>query len=116
MTGSGILWDVLRRILQQLPSLLAMLGCMVAALVLWKRHPKVALKVIVSLGLMFLHGLVFAVAYAWVPSWYIKPVTNAAPQFVYTVLSLLYNASMAMILAVLLVAVFMQRQPASQQP
>ena len=98
-------------------SLLAMLGCMVAALVLWEAASQSCVESDREFGTDVLaRGLVFAVAYAWVPSWFIKPVTNAAPQFVYTVLSLLYNASMAIILAVLLVAVFMQRQPASQQP
>ena len=115
MTGSGIFWMIFRRILEQLPALLAMLGGMVAALILWKRHPKVSLTVIVSLGLMLLHALVFALAYAWVPSWFITPGTYTASQTIYSVLSLLYNSSLAIILAVLLIAVFMQRQ-ASQEP
>ena|ERR1700738_4982872 len=116
MTGSGILWAMLRLVLEQLPSLLTMLGCMVVALILWKRHPKVSLTVIVSLGLMLLHALVFAFVYAWVPNWFITPGTYRASQTVYTVLSLLYNGSLAIILAVLLIAVFMQRQTANQQP
>lgn len=116
MTGSAIFWDMLRLVLGQLPSLITMLGCMVAALILWKRHPKVSLAVIVSLGLMLLHALVFALAYAWVPSWFITPGTYTASQTVYTVLSLLYSGSLAIILAVLLIAVFMQRQTATRQP
>ena len=115
MTDSDILWQILRRTLEQLPSLLTILGCMIAALKLWKRHPRVSLTVTVSLGLMLLHALVFALAYAWVPNWFITPGRYTASQTVFTVLSLLYSASMAIILAVLLIAVFMQRQPASQQ-
>ena len=115
MTGSGILWMIIRRILEQMPSLLAILGGMVAALILWKRHPKVSLTVIVSLGLMLLHALVFAIAYVWVQNWFMSPGTYTASQTVYTVLSLLFNASLAIILAVLLIAVFMRRETASQE-
>jgi hypothetical protein len=105
-------------LVEQLPSLLTMLGCMVFAFLRWKRHPKVSLMVVLGLGLLFLHVIVFLFVYDLIPPLFIRPenyLTNAAVRRnVFLVLGLISNTVAAVAYAVLLAGVFMQRTRAPQ--
>jgi hypothetical protein len=117
MAASTKLFDLLRDLLEQLPSLLTLLVCMVVAIARWKKHPRVSLVVLISLGFLFFHLLVFTVVYNWVPDWLIHaaPIANQASvtRNVYLVLALVTNTSLAVGLALLLTGIFMKRTPAS---
>jgi glucan phosphoethanolaminetransferase (alkaline phosphatase superfamily) len=112
MEASNTLFQVFRSLVQQLPSLLTMLGCMVVAIVLWKRHPRISLTVIISMVLLIVHAFVFAIVYVVVPTMVLRSSGSAQMQSVYTVISLFFNLGLAVALGVLLAAVFMQRKPA----
>ena len=106
----GMLWDFA----MQLPSLLTMLACIVVAIIRWKRHPKVSLTVMISLALLLLVTLVFPFVYSLVPDLIVKPGDFKTRQTVFTVISFFYNSFSGIALAVLLAAIFMQRNtPAS---
>jgi hypothetical protein len=114
MEASNKLLQLLRALLLQLPSLLTLLVCIVFAVVRWKRHPKVSSTLLISLTLLFIHGIAFSVVYTWVPSWFITPA-NYDPlvtRNVYLVLGLIANTTAAAAFAMLLAAIFMQRKPA----
>ena len=104
------LYYMVHNVLVQLPSLLTILCCIVFAIVRWKRHPKVSLTVATSLSLLFMHSLFFAFVFAFVTDWLVKPGDYLAMQRVTTVISFIYNSSLAIALAVLLAGVFMQRK------
>lgn len=115
MEASNKLLNLLKAILEQAPSLLTLLGCIVFAITRWKRHPKVSLVLVISLGLLFFHGIVFSAVYNWVPGWFLQagPYDPAAFRRVYLVLGLISNTSAAVIFALLLAAIFIQRRPAT---
>jgi hypothetical protein len=110
------LFELLRALLEQTPSLLILLVCIVLAFIRWKRHPKVSLTLVIGLGLLLLHGIAFAIVYHVVPYWFIRSATSeniqVVIQRVYLVLALISNSLAAVCFVVLLVAVFMQRNPA----
>ena len=102
-----------RNVLLQLPSLLTMCGCTVFAIVRRRRYPQVWLIVVAGLGLLFLAALVSAFVFAFVPDWVIAPENFKTRQTFTSILAFLYNGSLAIALAVLLVAVFRRRDPAT---
>ena len=106
---------------EQAPSLIAMLACLVFALTRWKRFPKVALAVALSLGLIIIHAIVFIFVYDLVLPIFLKPaLAQSTEQFestrriVYLVTGLIYNSLLAVGFGILLAGVFMQRKPAPQ--
>lgn len=110
------LYHLVRNVLLQLPSLLTMFGCVVFAIVRRRRYPQVWLVVVAGLGLLFLVALVFAFVFAFVPDWLVAAENFKARQTFVSILSFIYNGSLAIALAVLLVAVFMRREPATSAP
>lgn len=105
-----VLWNMAT----QLPSLLTMLACLVFAIIRWRRHPTISLTVIISLALLFIITLVFPFVYSFVPDLLVKPGDFQARQTAVSVISFFYNTFWAIALAVLLVAIFRQREtPAS---
>ena len=105
--------------LQQLPSLLALLACIVFAITRWKRHPKVAMVVTIGLGLLLLHSIVFLLVYHFVPRWFIDYSRDSQEiettiRNVYLVLGWISNSAAAVAFAVLLAGIFMRRKPANQ--
>jgi hypothetical protein len=110
MEASENFFQIFRSLVQQLPSLLAMLGCIVAAIVLWKRQPKVSLTVIIAMVFLVIHVFVFAVVYAVLPYLVMRSTGGYERiQTVYNLISFLYNSSLAVGLGALLIAVFMRR-------
>lgn len=103
------LYYVIRNLLLQLPSLLTMCGCIVFAIVRRRRYPHVWVAVAAGLGLLFVHALVFAFVFAFVPDWLVASDNYKARQTLVSVLSFIFNSSLAIALAVLLMAVFMRR-------
>lgn len=109
MDTSSELFELIRDVLVQLPSLLTMIGCMAAAMILWKRHPKVSLTIVIGLTLLFLQAFIFSFVYAFVPDFFARPADFSAQQTVASVISFFYHSVRAVGLAVILVAVFMRR-------
>jgi hypothetical protein len=112
MENSNRFLDALWSIVLQLPSLLTMLACIIAAILRWRRHPKVSLAVITGLGLMILHAFTFAFVYAFVPELFVQPGNFGMMRTVINVISFLYNSSLAIAFGILLLAVFMKRSVA----
>src|SRR5438067_1344579 len=100
---------------QQLSTMLAVLGCAIFAVVRWARHPKVSAVVLLALVVLLLQIFVFAAVFAWVPDWFIKSATpentEAVTRNVYLVLGIMSNVVIAVVFALLLAAVFMNRRP-----
>lgn len=116
MESSNRIWEALWGIAVQLPSLLTMLACIVVAVIRWKRHPKVSMTLLISLGFLFLHTLVFAFVYAFVPDLFVGPGNFTAMRTVITIISFIYNSSLAIAFGILLTAVFMQRRAYQARP
>jgi hypothetical protein len=107
------MFDLLKELLEQLPSLLAILVCMIVGIVRWKRHPRVSLTVLIGLLLLFLHTFAFTAVYYWIPDRYILSASpadhEAAVRNIYLVLGLAASSTSAIAFAVLVAAVFMRR-------
>src|SRR6266498_4287180 len=118
MEASNKVLDLFKALAEQLPSLLTLLACMIFAIARWKRHPKVSLVVLISLGLLFFHVLVFSIVYNWVPDWFIRSATAAdiesVSRNVFLVLGLIASSTRAVGFGLLLTAIFMLRKPRPQ--
>jgi|SRR6185436_21197709 len=99
---------MMRTVLLQLPSLLAIIGCMVFAIVRWQRYPSVSLRVAISLALLLVHALFFAFVFAFVPDW-VKPGAGLTTPTLISILAFIYHSLLAGALAILLSAVYMRR-------
>jgi ABC-type methionine transport system permease subunit len=113
METSDRLLELVRSLLQQLPSLLAISICVLFAAIRWKRQPRVSLVVIISLLLLILHSLVFGVIYIWVPDAVMRSGWISMPTML-TALGFIHNAAFAVPFALLLIAIFMQRKTVTQ--
>jgi hypothetical protein len=113
MEESHRLFEFLRTIVPQLPSLLTLVGCIVFALVRWKHHPKVSLVLSAGLLWLFLVILLFATTIYWIPDLIIRRgifVEANSVQTFYVAMSLIYNTGLAIGFALLLISIFMQRK------
>ena len=107
-------YDLLWGLLEQLPSLVTILACLIFAATRWKRYPKVAPLVLVSLVLLLLHGPIFAAVYNWVPDLLVSQTSSSSSRIssnVMVVLSLIYHTALAIPFTLLLVSIFMRRNP-----
>src|SRR5712664_2167038 len=106
-------YDLLWALLEQLPSLITILACLIFVATRWKRYPKVAPLVLVSLVLLLLHGPIFAAVYNWVPDLFIDRTSGASriSSTVMVVLSLIYHTALAIPFTLLLFSIFMRRNP-----
>jgi len=101
--------------LEQLPSLLALVACIIFAITRWKRHGRVAMVVAVGLGLLLLHAIVFTCVYTFVPRYFIdysrdyKEIETTIRN-VYLVIGLISNTVAAVAFAVVLTGIFMHRK------
>jgi hypothetical protein len=116
MDSSDQLWQFFRSLLQQLPSMLTLLGCLIFCVVRAKRHPRVSVVAALSLVYLLLHGLVFAGVYTWVPAWFMADRSPAEMQTFMMVLRLIYNTTLAVGFGLLLAAIFMRRGPTPALP
>ena len=112
MDSHYLLWQFLRSLLQQLPSLLALLACLILCFARAKRHPRVSLIAAFSLFYLLIHGVLFAGVYVWVPTWFLADRSSEDSQTFMLVLRLIYNATLALGFGLLLTAIFMRRAPA----
>jgi hypothetical protein len=116
METSDQLWQLLRSLLQQLPSTLTIIGCIVFAVSRYRRHPGVSLFAILALIFLLLHAIIFAAVYVWVPNLLIREGAGTSSfRGTMLVLGLIYNSTLALGFGLLLVAIFMRRDkvPAS---
>jgi hypothetical protein len=120
MGASTKIIELLKNVLEQLPSLLTILACMIFAIVRWKKYPRVSLVVLSAMGLLILHSIIFAVVYAWVPDIFINANLTSdrttVLRNVYVVLGFITNTSLGVILAILLTAIFIQRPAGTLNP
>src|SRR5918999_4117481 len=108
------LFNLLQSYLEQLPSFLALIAGIVFAITRWKRHPKVAMVVVIALAFLFLQQIIFTVVYVVVPSWAIRSSEGyenirIVIERVYLFLGLLSNGAAAIGFGLLLFAIFMRR-------
>src|SRR3979411_3092528 len=104
-------YDLLWGLLEQLPSLVTILACLIFVATRWKRYPRVAPLVLVSLVLLLLRGPIFAV-YNWVADLLVNQTPSAGARIsnnVMVVLSLIYHTALAIPITLLLVSIFMRR-------
>lgn len=106
------LFQLAREVALQFPSLLALLVCLVIALARWKRHPRTSLIASLAFVLLMLHGLFFSAIYIWIPHWLGEGTAESHRTF-YNMFGLFANALFAIAVAILLVAVFIDRKQAS---
>ena len=112
---SNQLFNLFQSYLEQLPSFLALLAGIVFAITRWKRHPKVAMVVVMALVFLLLAQVIFTIAYVVVPSWAIRSSggyenIRVVIERIYLVLGLLSNGAAAIGFGVLLAAIFMRRR------
>lgn len=110
------LFNLLQSYLEQLPSFLALIAGVVFAVTRWKRHPKVAMVVVIALAVLLLAQVIFTILYVVVPSWAIRSSGDyenirRVIDRVYLVLGLLSNGAAAIGFGLLLAAIFMRRRP-----
>jgi hypothetical protein len=118
MEASKLL-NLLKDLATQLPSLIAILACMVYAIIRWKQFPKVSLVVLIGLGLVLVHSFLFTFIYTWVPDLFLRstsyPSQASTIRIFYLVLGTINNACVSIALTVLLIAIF-TRRPATDVP
>jgi hypothetical protein len=107
------LFQVLRNVLTQLPSLLTLLICLVISIVRWRRHPKVSLVASLAFVFLILHALIFSAAYIWIPRWFLDSSVSESHRTFFSVFALIANFLFAIAMATLLLAVFIDRKRAS---
>jgi hypothetical protein len=106
MTNSlNLFWTLL----EQLPSQITILVCLVLVLVRWKRSPKASLLALIGLLLLFLHAPIFAVVYALAPQLFRGTFFY---ENMFTVLGLISYSFLVIAFLPLLAAVFSQRNQA----
>jgi hypothetical protein len=108
------LFNLFQSYLEQLPTFLALIAGIVFAVTRWKRHPKVAMVVVIALAFLFLIQVIFAIVYVVVPSWAIRSSEGyenirIVIERIYLVLGLLSNGAAAIGFGLLLGAIFMRR-------
>ena len=105
--------ELLKSFLQQIPSLLTFLGCIIFVIARWKRYPRVSLMVLLALIAELFQQVLFTVIYNWVPDWLIGTGPYNAVHFrkVFLVLGLISNSVFAVVVLLYLAAVFTNRQP-----
>lgn len=101
--------------LEELPSLLAFVGCIVFAIVRWKRYPRVAMLVTIALTYLLLHQITFSFIYFFVPSHFIRNAPSGTVQIVirnvYLVIGLISNTFLAIGIIIFLTGIFTRRKP-----
>jgi len=100
--------------LVNIPSVLTALVCIIVAAVLWKRHPKTSLLVIVSMVWLTLQMFMSEAVFYFVPQWLIEQGKYSSLDIFYNVAGILNSILTALALGLLLWAVFGHRTPAKQ--
>jgi hypothetical protein len=106
-------------LVRRAPVLLLTLGGIIFALIRWKRHPKVSLLTLISLGFFLVVSLVYTILLYQLPFVFERlRVDYASYRIFYTVIYVLYDVSYAFVIVLLVAAAFSQRnvQPLTQTP
>jgi hypothetical protein len=114
MNASEILMAVLKDLAVQIPSIIAIIACLILAIVRWKRHPRASLLMVIGLVLLLIHEFAFAVVYASVPDLIIKSANEleraTVSRNLNIVLAVTYNCLEVVPFVVFLIAIFMGRR------
>ena len=106
--------ELLRALIQQVPSLLTLTACVIFAITRAKWFPKVSRILAIGLALLLVNEILFTLVYIWVPGWFLNPDAYNADRTraVYLVLGLITSTMFALSMAPFLVAIFMKRDQA----
>ncbi|MGH9906199.1 MAG: hypothetical protein ACRD8U_11545 [Pyrinomonadaceae bacterium] len=113
MEESPKLFELIRILMSQLPSLITLVVCLVIAILRWKRHPRVSLVLASGLLFLLLNILLFATQVLWLPDLVVGRrifVDSESIQTFFAVMSFIYNTGLAIGLSLLLASIFMQRR------
>ena len=113
---SDDLFQVLRNLLTQIPSLFALLICLGVGLFRWKRHAKVSLIATLGFVSLILHGVMFSMVYVWLPTLVFGSDDHSPHRTFFTALAIVTQALFALALAILLIAIFIDRPARIDQP
>ncbi len=104
--------ELLKSFLQQIPTLLTFLVCIIFVISRWKRYPRVSLMVLLALIVDLFHQILFTFVYNWVPDWFIGtgPYNAVHNRNVFLVLGLITNTVTAVVIVLYLGAIFTNRQ------
>ena len=114
MDNSQKIIELLTNLLEQLPSLIIIIGCIAFVIARWKRAPRVALPALIALLLILVHGPLFAAIYQWVPELLGYRPSGGVPFYankIMLTIGLIYHLALAIPFALLFAAIFMQRAP-----
>jgi hypothetical protein len=108
------LFELLRNYLEQIPSLLAVIGALVFAITRLKLYPRVALVVVIALAFILLLQVINTIVYSVVPTWFLRSRVGDADyrtivNRLFLALALITNGTLAIGFAVLVAAIFMRR-------
>jgi hypothetical protein len=107
---------LIKYLLEQLPSFLAISGCIGFAVTRWKHHPQIAMIVTIALTYLLFHQIVFSFVYFFVPSYFIRNAPSDTIQSVirnvYLIIGLLSNSFLAIGIIIFVAGIFMRRRPA----
>jgi hypothetical protein len=110
MDGNAIIGEISKDLALSLPSIITTIVSVVIIIRRWKRHPKVSLLACIGLGLLLLHGILFTVVYATVPTSVLRrSATDQDIQNLFLVLGLTFNVTRMIAFTPLLSAVFIAR-------
>jgi|ERR1044071_9385315 hypothetical protein len=104
--------ELLKAFLQQLPSFVTFVACIVFVIARWKRYPRVSLILLIALIADLTTQVAFTFIYSWVPDWFLG--TNydyIAARNVFTVVGLIANTVTVLVVAFYLIAIFTRRLP-----
>lgn len=110
---SDKLYELVRGIGPQLISFITILVCIVVAIVRRKRHPKASLFVVLGLIPWFLQPFVYSIITVFFSGTIIETNIMSSDHF-YLMMSLISSVFFVVGLALLLIAVFVDRKPVSQ--
>jgi hypothetical protein len=103
--------------LRRSPLLVVAFVGMVMAIVSWRRHPKVSLRTLLSLGLVWVQWVVFTIAFYFVAILSnLLGLTSSGRQWFYTGLYFVQDLVFAIILILLVSAALVQRYTSASTP
>ena len=103
--------------LRRSPLLIAAFVGMVIAIISWRRHPKVSLRTLLGLGLVWVQWLVFTIAFYFVAILSnLLSLSSSGREWFYTGLSFVQDLVFAIMLILLVSAALMQRYTPASMP
>jgi L-cystine uptake protein TcyP (sodium:dicarboxylate symporter family) len=113
MDSSTSLYQFFWAVLEQLPSLITLVVCMVVVMRRRQRHPRASRLAFIGLALTFVQGPLFAAIFATESFFIGRSMVNLSDaNWLRAILGALYSLTLALALLPLLVAVYAERKSA----